>query len=276
MIKKNVEGISVRWVIALKAEAEEIIKKYALERVATTPFLVYKNRDIDIWLVLSGIGQINAVAATTYLYVKSDASYNTIWINFGIAGSRNFKVGELVQIDKITSNDFRDNYYPSPATFKKNNIERTNLITVNRPEELFKKDGVYDMEGYAFFSFAKKIASYELVSVLKIISDIPGTDISKIDKLEVERLVSKKVQTIEKFLENLLPLQEILLLQIRNPNYFDEMCAQKKFSFSQKVTLRKYLTQWEARFPMRNPLEEIGQRMNASKILKIFSDNLSR
>ena len=47
MIKKNVEGISVRWVIALKAEAEEIIKKYALERVATTPFLVYKNRNID-------------------------------------------------------------------------------------------------------------------------------------------------------------------------------------------------------------------------------------
>ena len=276
MIKKNFEGISVRWVIALKAEAEEIIKKYALERVATTPFLVYKNRDIDIWLVLSGIGQINAVAATTYLYVKSDASYNTIWINLGIVGSRNFKVGELVQIDKITSNDFRENYYPSPVTFKKNNIERSNLITVNRPEELFKNDGVYDMEGYAFFSFAKKIASYELVSVLKIISDIPGTDISKIDKLEVERLVSKKIQTIEKVLENLLPLQEILLLQIRNPNYFDEICVQKKFSFSQKVTLRKYLTQWQSRFPIRNPLEEIGQRMTASQVLKIFSDNLSR
>ena len=208
--------------------------------------------------------------------VKSDASYNTIWINLGIVGSRNFKVGELVQIDKITSNDFRENYYPSPVTFKKNNIERSNLITVNRPEELFKNDGVYDMEGYAFFSFAKKIASYELVSVLKIISDIPGTDISKIDKLEVERLVSKKIQTIEKVLENLLPLQEILLLQIRNPNYFDEVCVQKKFSFSQKVTLRKLLTQWQSRFPMRNPLEEIGQRMTASQVLKIFSDNLSR
>ena len=276
MIKKNFEGISVRWVIALKAEAEEIIKKYALERVATTPFLVYKNRDIDIWLVLSGIGQINAVAATTYLYVKSDASYNTIWINLGIVGSRNFKVGELVQIDKITSNHFKDNYYPSPATFKNNNIERSNLITVNKPEELFKNDGVYVMEGYAFFSFAKKIASYELISVLKIISDIPGTDISKIDKLGVEGLVLKKMPLIEKVLENLLPLQEILLLQIRNPNYFDEICVKKKFSFSQKVTLRKYLTQWQSRFPMRNPLEEIGQRMTASQILKIFSDNLSR
>lgn len=276
MINQNFEGMSVRWVIALKAEAEEIIKNYALERVATKPFQVYKNRDIDIWLVLSGIGQINAVAAATYLYVKSDASYNTIWINLGIVGSRNFKVGELVQIDKITSNEFRDNYYPSPATFKNNNIERSNLITVNKPEMLFKSDGVYDMEGYAFFSFAKKIASYELISVLKIISDIPGTDLSKIDKIGVERLFSKKMPLIEKVLKNLLSLQEILLLQQRNPNYFDEICQQRKFSFTQKVTLRKYLTQWQSRFPLRNPLGEIEQKMTTSQILKRFSDNLSR
>ena len=276
MINKNFEGMSVRWVIALKAEAEEIIKKYALERVVTKPFSVYKNRDIDIWLVLSGIGQINAVAATTYLYVKSDASYNTIWMNLGIVGSRNFKIGELVQIDKITSNDFRDNHYPSPATFKNNNVERSNLITVNKPEALFENDGVYDMEGYAFFSFAKKIASYELISVLKIISDIPGTDLSKIDKIGVERLFSKKMPLIEKVLKNLLSLQEILLLQQRNPNYFDEICQQRKFSFTQKVTLRKYLTQWQSRFPLRNPLGEIEQKMTTSQILKRFSDNLSR
>ena len=276
MINQNFEGMSVRWVIALKAEAKEIIKNYALERVATKPFQVYKNRDIDIWLILSGIGQINAVAATTYLYVKSDALYNTIWINLGIVGSRNFKVGELVQIDKITSNEFRDNYYPSPATFKNNNIERSNLITVNKPETLFKSDGVYDMEGYAFFSFAKKIASYELISVLKIISDIPETDLSKIDKIGVERLFSKKMPLIEKVLKNLLSLQEILLLQQRNPNYFDEICQQRKFSFTQKVTLRKYLTQWQSRFPLRNPLGEIEQKMTTSQILKRFSDNLSR
>ena len=276
MINQNFEGMSVRWVIALKAEAKEIIKNYALERVATKPFQVYKNRDIDIWLVLSGIGQINAVAATTYLYVKSDASYNTIWINLGIVGSRNFKVGELVQIDKITSNEFRDNYYPSPATFKNNNIERSNLITVNKPEMLFKSVGVYDMEGYAFFSFAKKIASYELISVLKIISDIPGTDLSKIDKIGVERLFPKRMPLIEKVLKNLLSLQEILLLQQRNPNYFDEICQQRKFSFTQKVTLRKYLTQWQSRFPLRNPLGEIEQKMTTSQILKRFSDNLSR
>ena len=173
MIEKNFEGVSVRWVIALKGEAEEIIKNYAMKRVATTPFPIYKNKDFDMWLILSGIGQLNAVAATSYLYVKSDASYNTVWINFGIVGSRNFKVGELIQIDKITSSDFQDNYYPSPSAFKNNNIERCNLITVNKPEKLFENDGVYDMEGFGFFSFAKKIAPYELVSCLLYTSPSP-------------------------------------------------------------------------------------------------------
>ena len=111
---------------------------------------------------------------------------------------------------------------------------------------------------------------------MKIISDIPGTDISKIDKIAVERLVLKKMPLIEKVLENLLSLQEMLLLQKRNPNYFDQICQQKKFSFSQKVTLKKYLTQWRSRFPMRNPLGEIEQKMTASQILKRFSDNLLR
>ena len=111
---------------------------------------------------------------------------------------------------------------------------------------------------------------------MKIISDIPGTDISKIDKFAVERLVLKKMPLIEKVLDNLLSLQEMLLLQQRSPKYFDEICQNKKFSFSQKVILKKYLTQWQSRFPMRNPLGEIGQRMTASQILKKFSDNLSR
>ena len=51
MIEKNSEGVSVRWVIALKGEAEEIIKNYAMKRVATTPFPVYKNKDFDMWLL---------------------------------------------------------------------------------------------------------------------------------------------------------------------------------------------------------------------------------
>ena len=33
MIEKNSEGVSVRWVIALKGEAEEIIKNYGSDAV---------------------------------------------------------------------------------------------------------------------------------------------------------------------------------------------------------------------------------------------------
>ena len=77
-------------------------------------------------------------------------------------------------------------------------------------------------------------------------------------------------------MENLLDLQKIIFLQLRDPKYFDEICLQKKFTFSQKVTLRKYLTQWQARFPLRNPLDEIRQRMTASQILKDWLDDSNK
>ena len=38
MIEKNFEGVSVRWVIALKGEAEELIKTYAMKRVETVSY----------------------------------------------------------------------------------------------------------------------------------------------------------------------------------------------------------------------------------------------
>ena len=63
MIEKNFEGVSVRWVIALKGEAEEIIKNYAMKRVATTPFPIYKNKDLEsIWFIF----RVNSVGIASF------------------------------------------------------------------------------------------------------------------------------------------------------------------------------------------------------------------
>ena len=67
------KSFSMRWVIALKAEAKEIIKQYDLISFDHEgPFPVYKNKSQDIWLTISGIGQINSSAATIHLFHKSN------------------------------------------------------------------------------------------------------------------------------------------------------------------------------------------------------------
>ena len=79
--------ISIRWVVALKAEAISIIEQYKLFSYDHEgPFPIYKSKSQDIWLIVSGVGQVNAAAASIHLFEKSTKLQNSVWINIGIAG----------------------------------------------------------------------------------------------------------------------------------------------------------------------------------------------
>ena len=78
---------AIRWVVALKCEAEPIIQYFKMDcYINTGPFSVFCDREKEHWLVLSGVGQINSASATTYLSEISDAPPWAGWINIGIAG----------------------------------------------------------------------------------------------------------------------------------------------------------------------------------------------
>ena len=76
MIKSNfLKKTSVRWVVALKEEAEVILDNYKMVLVnEKTLYPIYKNVEETHWLTLSGIGRHNSAASTSYLYTISKAS----------------------------------------------------------------------------------------------------------------------------------------------------------------------------------------------------------
>ena len=89
-------NMSIRWVVALKAEAEIILDEYNMNfDPEFRLFQVFRNFEKTRWLILSGIGRHNSAAATTYLYMISKASRSTSWINLGIAGSGKGHYGDL-------------------------------------------------------------------------------------------------------------------------------------------------------------------------------------
>ena len=95
---------SIRWVVALKEEAQVILDHYKLEPVnEKTIYPIYKNKEETHWLILCGIGRNNAAASTTYLYAYSSASKYTSWINIGIAGSGKGNYGDICLVDKIST-----------------------------------------------------------------------------------------------------------------------------------------------------------------------------
>ena len=100
-------NMSIRWVVALKVEAEIILDEYNMNfDPEFTLFQVFRNFEKTRWLILSGIGRHNSAAATTYLYMISKASRSTSWINLGIAGSGKGHYGDLCLVNKISNNEF--------------------------------------------------------------------------------------------------------------------------------------------------------------------------
>ena len=81
MDKKN-----LRLVIALNIEAAKIIQLYKLKKNYSYQniFKIYNNLDLNIWLVVSGIGNVNTAAAAMYLYETSPKNNKNIWVNIGM------------------------------------------------------------------------------------------------------------------------------------------------------------------------------------------------
>ena len=92
----KIKKTSIRWVVALKEEAQIILEHFKLKAVnQKTIYPIYKNEEETHWLIISGIGRSNAAAATAYLYSFSKASKYTSWVNIGIAGSGKGNYGDL-------------------------------------------------------------------------------------------------------------------------------------------------------------------------------------
>ena len=267
---------SVRWVIALMPEAIPIIRALRLIKISRNlSFPIYSDEVGEHWLTVSGLGQNNIAAATKCLFETSSADKTSIWINVGIAGSKTFNLGELVFIDKVTSNISGKSLYPySIPNLKIEN--RSELITVNSPEREFGSDGVYDMEGFSFFEVTSKLSSIELILILKIVSDGPGSDLSKIHKDKISTLIETKIPTLLRLLTTVFSISKNLKDQILLPKNFEDICKVRKFTFSQRVTLKKLLHQWHARKPSKNLLKNISVLKTSSKIIKFMEEELNR
>ena len=96
------------------------------------------------------------------------------------------------------------------------------------------------------------------------------------DKNKISKLVEKKIPTLLQILPTLASFSENLRSQILLPKNFEDICKVRKFSFSQRVTLKKLLHQWHAQKPSKNLLKNISVLKTSSKIIKFMEEELNR
>jgi nucleoside phosphorylase len=255
--KKLNSNMSIRWVVALKAEAEIILDEYNMNfDPEFTLFQVFRNFEKTRWLILSGIGRHNSAAATTYLYMISKASRSTSWINLGIAGSGKGHYGDLCLVNKISNNGFSNTY---PATMPKVSFHKMNLFTTDVPLTDYTLHELIDMEGSAFYDITNKLSGREFICLMKVISDGPNNNIEDLNKFKIRELIKLNIANIKTIV-----------------SYYEKLSMNQYQIIQQPKILSKILSQWHFSVSQKHRLENLIKRINIlskdEEITKLIKD----
>ena len=193
MHKKN----KINIVVAMEREAKPLINYWNLKKNTEKIFSDKKKR---INLIVSGIGKKRAEKATMYLAKKT--SNNAFFLNIGIAGHRDYKLGEIVLVSKVTDNKTKYNWYPSLLWETK--IKTSPLVTVGFPKIRYKPNLLYDMEASGFFKSARNFVGPEKVQCIKIVSDNKNSSILNISSKKIENWIFSKTTVINKLINEFL------------------------------------------------------------------------
>jgi len=265
--------VKINFVVALSSEAQPIIQHYKLKRVhKISAFEVYKNHNIQ--LIISGIGKYNVATATAYLAGLNQDLPIQVWLNAGIAGGQAANLGNTVLINAIKDEESGRNFYPSICFDIA--LPQVGIVTVNRPEEAYNSEFLYDMEAAGFFFAASRFSPSELVHCLKIVSDNKSQGIEHITKESTSKLVESVLPYLDNVIQSLLELSQQLAPNETIEQAISFLSEKYHFTTTQLNNLRIVLQNWVA----INDDEDIFSMQfedirNANALIKMLEDKIS-
>ncbi len=248
--------LNINLVVALTVEAKHFIDKFRLKHdVRHSGFKIYKNTTGNINLIISGVGRINAAAATAYLGAATSAQVDSaFWINPGIAGHSSLPVGTVVVANKIVEQATGHMFYPSvyPVSFSS-----ALLTTVDQPETSYLEQSAFDMEASAFALVACKFSPLEFVQCVKVISDNVETGVESVTKQTIEKSAQALVAAVNELIEVMGPDAAHRIAQTHLPQTFHDLRKRSHFSATQTAQLKRLCQRFIAR-GLEAKLEEMA------------------
>lgn len=243
----------LNWVVAFMPEAKVIIEEFGLKRIEgkSAHFPTFESDSGEVGLVLSGMGKVQAAAATMSCLESSEGKpAATGWINFGIGGCSERRFGEAVLASKITDEGTGRSWYPVPTWKKQKDLPRLPLTTVDRPvEDTSMVKGIVEMEASGFYPVALKGSSTELTHVIKVVSDDPDHSFHDLDKGKVEELCRGAWAAVRDWGEAFREVVEQEAMRLADPPGYADWIARHRFTVTQQHQLRRLLQDWAALVP---------------------------
>lgn len=242
----------LRWVIALRPEANPIIERFSMKLIKglKSPFPIYVDETGRNELIISGIGKANAAAATAFLAGVSPLDGRVAgWINFGIAGGGADSYGSTALAAKVTDAGNGRSWYPAATWPRKLDLPRVSVLSLDLPSDAYpmEENVRFDMEASAFYSTVLKFASVETAHVLKVVSDDPEHPMKEISKEKVETLISNGLDSSEKWLWAFTAVLKNEAERLSDPEDFRLILDTFHFSETRQHQLRRLLQQRKAR-----------------------------
>lgn len=226
--------------VALPCEAKPFIQAWNLKKSPQhKAFSIYVNQECVI--VVSGVGKLAMAAAVAYTLCLYSNAADPILVNLGIAGHRNYPLGNMYLADKISDIETAKNYYPQLTFFS--DIPTAAVTTLTKPSTDYDAVSLFDMEAAAFYEIATKFSTNEFIHSVKIISDNAESSIENISEAVVIDWVADKFNDINQLVNSLLKARE--LLPKLNNDLYSQLIQQVHFSEANAVKLKGLMQRWQ-------------------------------
>ena len=256
------------WVVALLNEAKPLIEKLSLKNLSINSLHpIYANDAGTDWLVLTGVGQLNAASGSASLYQACPKSNSANWVNIGISGGGKNNIGELLYVRSVRHKSINTNKSFYPFILPNIKIKTADLITTDLPETNYNQDALFDMEAWAFYNILQKKVTRELISVFKVVSDNSVASLNSLNKNSIFSLIEGKFDVLDDFRNKAYALSKQELRRKKNPEGFDLLKKKFHFTFTQTQELKYLLKRWHILKPGKCLESEMINHNNAKAVL---------
>ena len=211
--------------MALYQEAHGLIRELELKKnTAYAPFEVFDNESAGIRLVVTGVGEIAAAAATAAVCARDGAEAADLLINIGCCaaaegatggcepadrdmdsgyGEANAaQIGDLYVCHKITEQATGKTFYPD--ILYRHPWKERELVTGMQPLQRAAAHGaLYDMEAAAVYQAGIRFFSPDRMLFLKVVSDFGIAGQERMTAEALTGLLEQHVKEVAAFLTNL-------------------------------------------------------------------------
>lgn len=261
-------------VIALPAEAAPLVSAFRLRAEPDLAgFKLYAGEQLR--LIVSGLGRVQAAAATAVLGITSGAR-DAVWINMGVAGHADLPLGTTVLAGSIRLGSLGATgqvWYPPLVVDAP--WARLDMQTVDAPELEYAQPCVYEMEAAGFYPIACRFSTGELVQVLKVIADNRANPVRLLSKARLVGLMEQNLPAIAELLEKLRPVAATYAALRGLPPEFATLVQRWRFSVTRESQLRRLLERYRA-LGGADAMEPLQGVRSAQEVLRLLGREVDR